>query len=188
LSDYVPLPGKTQSDIVLGVPGPGRADPNFHAARLVNSILGQFGMYGRLGASVREAQGLAYYSYSSVEGEAGPGPWRVSAGVNPASVQQAIDSILAEITRITSEPVTPEELADNKSYFTGRLPIQLENNEGVAVSILRMERFGLGLDYLQRYADLIQALTAEDLLRAAQTYWRPGAYALAVSGPPGVDG
>lgn len=185
--EIVPVEGKTQADIVLGVPGPDRQSPDFHAARLVNSILGQFGMYGRLGASVREAQGLAYYSYSSVEGEAGPGPWRVAAGVNPANVDQAIASILAEITRITTEPVTAEELADNQSYFTGRLPLQLEKNEGVAASMLRMERYGLGLDYLWRYADMINALTADDLLAAAQHYWRPEGYALAIAGE-GLEG
>lgn len=185
--EIVPVEGKTQADIVLGVPGPWRQSPDFHAARLVNSILGQFGMYGRLGASVREAQGLAYYSYSSVEGEAGPGPWRVSAGVDPANVNQAIDSILAEIGRITREPVTAEELADNRSYFTGRIPLQLENNEGVAAAMLRMERYDLGLDYLWRYADTINALTADDLLATAQHYWQPDAYALAIAGE-GLDG
>lgn len=179
----VAIPGKSQSDIVLGIPGPERADPDFHAARLVNSILGQFGMMGRLGKTVREAQGLAYYSYSSVEGESGPGPWRVSAGVNPANVQQAVDSIVAEIKRITTEHVSGEELADNQSFFTGQLPIQLESNEGVASSILRMERYQLGLDYLREYSGVIKALTVEDLLRAAQRFWGAGAYALAVAGP-----
>ena len=179
----VTVPGKTQSDIHLGAPGPSRRDPDFHAARLVNNVLGLFGMMGRLGKTVREEQGLAYYCYSLVEGEAGPGPWRVMAGVNPANVERAIASIVAEIRRITTEPVSAEDLADNKANFTGRLPLQLENNEGVAAAILRMERYDLGLDYLRRYADIINALTAEDLLAAAQRYLNPEAYALAVAGP-----
>jgi zinc protease len=180
---HVLVPGKTQSDIVLGVPGPSRQDPEFHAARMANSVLGLFGMMGRLGKTVREAQGLAYYSYSLVEGESGPGPWRVLAGVNPANVQQAVDSIVAEIERLTQEPVSAEDLADNKANFTGRLPLQLEKNEGVAGSILRMERYDLGLDYLRNYANTINALTAEEVLAAAQQYFKPGVYALAVAGP-----
>lgn len=183
----VAVPGKTQSDIVLGVPGPSRRDPDFHAARLVNSVLGLFGMMGRLGETVREEQGLAYYSYSVVEGESGPGPWRVSAGVNPANVERAVESIVHEVERIASEPVSAEDLADNQSNFTGQLPLQLENNEGVATAILRMERFELGLDYLRTYAGMINALTVEDLLRAAETYWKPGAYALAVAGPDSAE-
>lgn len=181
----VPVPGKTQADIVLGAPGPSRLDPDFHAARLANSILGQFGMMGRLGRSVREQQGMAYYSYSTVDGGAGPGPWRVLAGVNPANVERALASILAEIKRLTTEPVSAEDLADNQSYFTGQLPLQLERNEGVASAILRMERYSLGLDYLRTYADLINALTVEDLLAAAQHYLRPDAYAVAIAGPEG---
>jgi len=177
------VPGKTQSDIVLGWPGPCRRDPDFHAARLANSILGQFGMMGRLGKSVREQQGLAYYSYSQVEGEDGPRPWRVMAGVNPANVSRALDSIVAEIRRITTEPVSAEDLADNQAHFTGSLPLQLESNEGVAGAILRMEYFELGLDYLRNYADLINRLTANDLLAAARRYLNPDAYALGVAGP-----
>ncbi len=177
------VPGKTQSDIVLGAPGPARKDPDFHAARLANSILGLFGMMGRLGKNVREEQGLAYYAYSLVDGGIGPGPWRVMAGVNPANVERAVESILAEIRRLTSEPVSEEDLADNKAYTTGRLPLQLESNEGVASAILRMERHQLGLDYLRRYPDIINALTADDLLAAARKYLKPDAYALAVAGP-----
>ncbi len=180
----VAVPGKSQSDISLGVPGPSRQDPEFHAARLVNSIFGLFGMYGRLGKTVREEQGLAYYSYSVVEGEAGPGPWRVIAGVNPANVDRAVASIADEMRRLTTEPVSDEDLADNQANFTGQLPIQLENNEGVAGSLVRMERFNLGLDYLRNYADLINTLTRDDLLAAAQKYLNPDAYALAVAGPP----
>lgn len=181
------IPGKTQSDIVLGVPGPSRQEPDFHAARLANSVLGLFGMMGRLGKTVREEQGLAYYSYSLVEGETGPGPWRVIAGVNPANVGRAVESIVVEITRLTQEPISAEDLADNKANFTGRLPLQLENNEGVAGAIARMERHSLGLDYLRRYADVINALTADEVLAAAQHYLHPDAYALAVAGPR-VDG
>ncbi len=175
--------GKTQSDVVIGWPGPARKAPDFQAANLANNILGVFGMMGRVGHSVREQQGLAYYAYSSLSGGHGPGPWTVSAGVNPANVRRAIESILTEVRRLTSELVTEEELADNKANFTGRLPLTLENNEGVAGAILNMERYGLGLDYLRGYADMINAITREDVLSAAQKYLSPEAYALAVAGP-----
>ncbi|HLY28811.1 MAG TPA: pitrilysin family protein, partial [Aggregatilineales bacterium] len=108
------VPGKTQSDIVLGWPGPARAELDFQAANLANNILGVFGMMGRLGKTVREDQGLAYYCGSRLTGGIGPGPWQVTAGVNPANVQVAIDSIVAEVNRIVDSPVSDEELADNK--------------------------------------------------------------------------
>jgi zinc protease len=180
---FVPIPGKTQSDIVLGYPGPARTDPAYLDAALCNTVLGVFGLMGRLGDKVRDEQGLAYYAYSRVDGGLGPGPWRMVAGVNPANVARAVTSIRAEITRICQEPVGEEELADNKAFITGSLPLRLETNEGVAQTILDMERYGLGLDYLQRYASLINAITAEQVQAAACRWLDPGAYALAVAGP-----
>lgn len=177
------VPGKTQSDIVIGWPGPARVAPDFQAANLANNVLGVFGMMGRLGKNVREEQGLAYYSYSGLRGGEGPGPWSVAAGVNPANVGRAVESILKEIEVITSAPVSEDDLADNKANFTGRLPLTVESNEGVAASILNMETYHLGLDYLLRYADIINSITREDVLRAAQRYLSPSAYALAVAGP-----
>ncbi len=179
----VTMPGKSQADIVLGVPGPSRFAEDWQAANLANSILGQFGMYGRIGAEVREKRGLAYYSYSQLSGGLGPAPWRIIAGVDPANTGQASDAIRDEIRRIVTEPVSEEELEDSKANFIGRLPLQLERNEGVAGAILTMERYGLGLDYLRRYADAIRAVQVDDVLAAARHYLDPDTYALAVAGP-----
>jgi zinc protease len=179
----VGIPGKTQADIVLGYPGPARTHPRFLEAALCNSILGVFGMMGRLGENVREEQGLAYYSYSRVSGGPGPGPWLVSAGVDPANVDLAVASIRNEIRRISGELVDDPELADNKAFLTGSLPLRLETNGGQARTILEMERYSLGLDYLQRYAGLIEAISAEQVREAARGWLDPDAYALAVAGP-----
>jgi zinc protease len=180
---FVPLSGKTQSDLVMGVIGPARRAPDYQAAVLANSVLGQFGMMGRIGASVREELGLAYYASSQIEGGQGPGPWSVAAGVNPANVELAQDRIVDELKRITSEPVSADDLADNQAYYTGHLPLQLESNEGIAGTIHNMEVYGLGLDYLLGYRARINALTADDLLQAAQHYLNPDALVVAVAGP-----
>jgi zinc protease len=177
------IPGKTQSDIALGVAGPARSAPDYQAALLANSILGQFGMMGRIGASVREDLGLAYYAYSNIEGGLGPGAWSVMAGVNPANIDLAIGRIQDELRRLITEPVSADDLADNQAYFTGRLPLQLESNEGIAGSILNMELYGLGLDYLLGYRDLIMRQTPDDLLAAARNYLDPDRLAIGVAGP-----
>ncbi|MFN8379526.1 MAG: pitrilysin family protein, partial [Anaerolineae bacterium] len=177
------IPGKTQSDIALGVVGPARSAPDYQAVQLANSVLGQFGMMGRIGASVREELGLAYYAYSNVEGGLGPGAWSVMAGVNPTNVDLAVERIQDELRRLISEPVSADDLADNQAYFTGRLPLQLESNEGIAGSILNMELYGLGLDFLVHYHDQIMRLTTDDLLAAARQYLDPDRLAIGVSGP-----
>ena len=180
----VSIPGKTQSDIILGYPGPPRAAPDFLDAVVCNTVLGVFGLMGRLGEKVRDEQGLAYYSFSRVDGGPGPSPWRVVAGVNPANVERAVAGIRAEIRRMCEEPVDEKELEDNKAFITDSLPLRLETNEGVAQAIVNMERYGLGLDYLQRHADLIGEITAERVQAVAQRLLDPDAYALAIAGPP----
>ncbi len=182
-SQRVTIPGKYQADIVLGVAGPPRRSPDYLAAALGNSVLGQFGMMGRIGDSVREKAGMAYYASSSLSGGVGPGPWSVSAGVDPVNVDKATALILQEIERFISETVTAEELADSKANFIGRLPLQLESNQGVSGALLNLERYQLGLDYYQRYADLVNAVSAEEALAAARSYLHPQRLGIAVAGP-----
>lgn len=179
----VKVPGKSQSDIILGLPGPMRKAEDFLHARLANTILGVFGLMGRLGKNVRGQQGLAYYAYSDLRGGLGPAPWLVSAGVNPANVSQAIASIRDEIRRLQQELVPADELADNIGFLVGSLPLHLETNAGVSDVMMDMELFGLGLDYLQRYPERISGITAEQILAAAVKYLDPDNFALAVAGP-----
>jgi zinc protease len=138
---------------------------------------------GRLGDNIRDEQGLAYYAYSHLEAGQGQGSWTAVAGVNPAAVERTLESIVLEVRRLRDEPVPPEELADSQSYLTGSMPLRLETNEGVARTLLDMERYGLGFDYLQRFPGLVNAVTVEDLREIARKYLDPDAYVLAVAGP-----
>ena len=179
----VSLEGKQQSDIVLGTVGPSRYDDDYLTAVLANNILGRFGMYGRIGDSVREKAGLAYYSYSVITGGLGPGPWQVIAGVNPVNIDKAIELIQDEIRKITSRRVSSSELLENQTNFIGRLPMQLESNEGVAGALLSLERYDLGMDYYQRYPDLIASITREEIFTTAKRYLDADRVTIAIAGP-----
>lgn len=181
--ESVEIPGKFQTDIVIGAAGPPRTSPDFLAAALGNNVLGQFGMMGRIGEAVREKAGIAYYALSSLSGGPGPGPWDVSAGIDPQNTEQAIGLIQQEIRRFTSQPVSDDELSDSKTNFIGRLPLSLESNAGVASALLNLERYQLGLDYYLRYPDFIQAISKEEVLAAAQRYLDPDRLGIAVAGP-----
>jgi zinc protease len=184
LTRRVEIPGKYQADLVIGTAGPERRATGYLAALLGNSVLGQFGMMGRIGDAVREKAGLAYYAYSSVTGGLGPGPWSVTAGVDPAKVDRAAELIRAEVARFVSEPVDEDELADVQSNFIGRLPLSLESNSGVASALLNLERYDLGLDYYREYPQLIQAISREQILETARRYLDPQRLATAIAGPP----
>jgi len=180
---HVPLAGKSQTDVMIGALGPERKAAEYTAASLGNSILGQFGMMGRIGDVVREQSGLAYYASSSLSAGVGPGTWEVNAGVNPANVEQAVDLIVEEIRLFTKQGVTQEELQDSQDNFVGRLPLSMESNAGVAGALLNIERHELGLDYYRRYEQMVRAVTTEMVQTAAQKYLNPNALAIATSGP-----
>jgi zinc protease len=177
------IAGKSQSDLVIGTIGPRRKDPEYLAASLGNSILGQFGMMGRIGDVVREKAGLAYYASSSVSAGSGPGVWDVSAGVNPANVQKAADLIVSELKRFVKDGVTKQELSDSQDNYVGRLPLSLESNGGVAGALLNIERYELGLDYYREYAGKIRAVKRQAVQAVAAKFIDPERLAIAIAGP-----
>ncbi len=179
----VTIPGKFQSDLVIGASGPKRLDPEYIPASLGNSVLGQFGMMGRIGEVVRERAGLAYYAYSSLNAGIGPGSWDVAAGVNPGNVEKAAGLIQKEIARFVKKGVTADELADSQANFIGRLPLSLESNAGVANALLNMERHNLGLDYYRRYPEMVKAVTPEQVVEVSRKFLHPDKLAIAVAGP-----
>ena len=177
------VPGKSQSDLAAAFPTIPRSHPDYYALNVANVILGQLGLMGRLGADVRDDQGLAYYVYSRLSAGTVGSTWQASAGVDPGNVERALEAITAQLRRLRAEPVTADELADAKSYLTGSLPVGLESPGGVVQLLLTIEEFDLGQDYLDRYPHIIEALTAAELLTAAQTHLDPDRLAVGIAGP-----
>jgi zinc protease len=179
----VPMPDKSQSDLIIGTAGPKRSDSQFIPAAVGNMILGKFGMMGRIGETLREEAGLAYYAYSSLGSSLGPGAWTVSAGVDPKDVEQAIALVFEVLENFVSHTVTAEELQDVQDNLIGSLPLSLESNIGVASRLLHMERHQLGLDFLRRYPALIRAVSREQILDAAK-FLDLERLAVITAGPP----
>jgi len=179
----VHVPGKSQADIIVGFPGIPRTDPDYYATMVANLIVGRIGLYGRLGANVRDRMGLAYYVYSDLDAGVGPGPWVVRAGVNPKNMDKAIEGIMAELDRLRHEPVAPDELGEAQDFLIGSLALRLETNDGVASSLVGMELFNLGLDYLERYPTIIRSLTPADVQAAAERHLLLEHATLVIAGP-----
>jgi len=163
----IDVPGKSQADIAYGFLGPGRLDDGYYACWVMNTVLGQYGMGGRLGENIRERQGMAYYAYSSYDAARIPGPLLVRAGVDPANVDRTIAAIDHEIARIASGGVTREERDDAVRYLTGSIPRLLETNAGIAQFLTTVEQFGLGEDFERRLPALLAAVTVEEASAAA---------------------
>jgi len=181
---HVDIPGKSQTDIVMGTIGPSRNSDDYLPCAIGNNILGQLGMMGRIGEAVREKQGLAYYAQSNLNSGMGPGAWEFNAGVNPEKLDKAIDLIKKEIKHYLREVVTKDELNDTKSYLIGSLPLSIESNLGVAIALLNMQRFNLGFDHLQYYAAKVNAVTSDQILEASRRYLSLEGLAIASAGKP----
>ena len=98
------------------------------------------------------------------------------------SAREAIETARAEIERIRRDGVTEEELADAKSYLIGNFALGLETNGDIAGFLGQVEYLGLGLDYVDRYPDLIRKVTAQDVHRVARQYLQPDKLILTVVG------
>ena len=159
---------KAQADIAYGFTAITRDDPAFYAYWLMNHIMGQYSMGGRLGDSIRERQGMAYYVFSSLDANVAPGPLMVRAGVSPANVARTVESIDAELTSLVTDGPTEQELVESKQYLIGSLPRTLETNAGIAAFLQTTEFFGLGLDYDVRVPGLLRAVTRDEVHEAAQ--------------------
>ncbi|GIW03939.1 MAG: proteinase [Thermomicrobiales bacterium] len=178
------IPAKSQTDLAIGTITIERLHPDYYALDMANLILGRLGLMGRLGANVRDRQGLAYYAFSAIEPGRTSSVWLARAGVDPRNTERALSAIIEEVARLRDDGVTDEELADGKSFLTGSLPIALETNDGLATTLLNIEHYGLGLDYLERYPEIIQALTRDDVQRAATAHLDPSRLAVGIAGPP----
>jgi zinc protease len=179
----VPMMNKAQADIAYGFTSIRRADADYYAYWLMNNILGQYSIGGRLGDRIREREGMAYYVFSALDANVIPGPLTVRAGVSPANVDRAIDAIDDELSRFANEGPTEAEMIESRQYLIGSMPRTLETNAGIAVFLQTEEFFGLGLDYDIRVPDLLMAVTRDEVHEAARRALDPANATVVVAGP-----
>ena len=179
----IPMMNKTQTDIAYGFTNVRRSDPGYDAYWLMNNILGQYAIGGRLGDSIRERQGMAYYVFSAVDANVIPGPLTIRAGVSPVNVDRAVASIDEELRKLAADGPTEAEMTESTQYLTGSIPRTLETNLGIAAFLQAEEFFGLGLDYDLRVPGLLRAVTREAVTVAARQTLVPSHATVVIAGP-----
>ncbi len=163
----------TQANIVLGHEGVGRESPDYYAIQVMNYILGGGGFSSRAMNAIRNERGLAYSVYSYFSADKGRGTFELVMQTKNETALEAIRIANAEIRRMREQAVTEQELVDAKDYLTGSFPLRFDTNRRVANFLAQVEYFQLGLDYPERYPDLIRKVTREDVQRVAQKYLKP---------------
>jgi zinc protease len=179
----VPMMNKAQADIAYGFVTIRRNDPDYYAFWLMNNAFGQYAIGGRLGDSIRERQGMAYYVSSAVDANVVEGPLVIRAGVGPANVDRAVASIDEEVVRLLRDGLTAKELDESRRYLIGSIPRALETNAAIANFVQTEEFFGLGLDYDIRLPALLGAVTLDDANAAARRALDPARATVVIAGP-----
>jgi predicted Zn-dependent peptidase len=171
-----------QANICLGTLGMAYTSPDYYAFMLTNAILGE-GMSSRLFQTIREEQGLAYDIGSYFNSYAETGNFVVSAGVDPAQIEPAIQAIVGELTRISQQLVPADELNRIKAYIRGSIILGLEGTAQVA-SWLGSQEYSRGrIIPVEELVAKIDVVTADDIQRIAQSCFAPEWRRLAVIGP-----
>ena len=180
----ITMTGKSQTDIAYGFTTIDRLDPRYYGYSVMNNILGQFGLGGRLAENIRERQGMAYYAFSAFDPSLGPGPLVIRAGVDPRNVDRAIAAIDAEVGALGREGPTGRELEETRQFLIGSVPRMLETNQSIATFLHTAEFFSLGLDFDRQLPALLNAVTIDEVRAAAADVLRPERASLAIAGPP----
>ena len=180
---FIPMPGKSQTDIAYGFVGVRRLDPRYYAYWMMNNILGQFGLGGRLADNIRERQGMAYYAFSAFDPSVGEGPLVIRAGVDPANLERAVAAIDHEVRDLASSGPTERELEESREYLIGSIPRMMETNQSIASFLQNAEQFGLGLDYDRRLPRHLSAITLDEVRAAAAEILSADRAVVAAAGP-----
>ncbi len=170
-----------QTYVEFGHPGIKASDDDMLATRLMSYILGGGAMSSRLGISVREEGGLAYdvrcwFDRSRFEGG-------FHATVQTADPRKAIGLMLQDIKTMHDSGATRKELEKAHNYYTGSFPLTYASTYGKLGQVRTMELYGYGMDWLNTFPAKVDAVTLDQVNKAARDHLSPGHYWMVVLGP-----
>ena len=178
----VDKPGAAQSSFAIGSPGPARSTPDYYAIRVMNEMLGVL-FQSRLNHEIREVKGYSYGVYSNFSFGRGPGPFRTGGEIVTAKTDSALIEFMKQLRDIRGpRPPTPDELAQAKASLVQSLPESFSSVSGVNQNLANIYTQGLPDDYYQRFIAGINAVTADEVVRAAQKYIDPDHLSIVIVG------
>ena len=159
-----------QSNVLVVGLGTERSNPDYYALSVMNEVFsGGFG--SRVVQNVRTKLGLAY----SVDGSFGasydhPGIFYVIAATKSASTVAATKAMLDEVNRLKSVPPSPTELAKAKDDLLNSFIFRYDSPEKILNEQVTLAFYGYPSDFLEKYKEGIEKVTAADVSRVANKY------------------
>ncbi len=160
-----------QNMVLKALPGVGRSHEDFYPLFAANYIWGGAGLTSRLSQQIREKEGLTYgvYSYLSLDDKS---PLLAVAFASTADKFAQADGLLRKETeRFQQKGATEEELAAAKNYLIASYNLRFASIENIAEILTAMQKYNLGLDFLQKRNDYVANITLEQVNRAARKYF-----------------
>jgi zinc protease len=187
----ITMPEAAQLQVYLGHVGIRRKDPDYYKLLVMDHVLGTGpGFTDRLSARLRDREGLAYTVSASITGSAGlePGVFRCYIGTDNGNFERVKKLLLEELNRIRDTRPADEEVADARTYLVGSRLLQFSTAGGIAAQLAAVERYGLGLSYLEEFQKAVSAVTPEDVQAVAKKHLHPARMVLVAAGAVGKDG
>jgi zinc protease len=181
----VTMPDAAQLHFYLGHAGITRKDPDYYKLLVMDYVLGTGpGFTDRLSARLRDREGLAYTVNANITSSAGvePGTLTCYIGTDVKNFDRVKKEFLEELNRIRDTKATKEEVEDAKQYLLGNLPFRFATSAGIVGQLLMVERFGLGLDYLEEFRKGVSAVTVDDVQAVAKKHIDPMHMVLVAAG------
>ncbi len=177
----VDRPGSAQSNIVIANEAIKRTSPDYFPMLLMHTILGA-NASSRLFMNLREQKGYTYGAYSNLDARRLAGTFRATAEVRTAVTGASLHEFFYELDRIRDEAVSEDEITNAQSYLSGVFPIRIETQDGLIDQLVNMKMLDLPDDYLRTYRDRVNAVTTEEIRKAAQNYVTPNQAAVVIVG------
>ncbi|MBI4533472.1 MAG: insulinase family protein, partial [Candidatus Melainabacteria bacterium] len=136
---------------------------------LANQILGG-ASNSRLFLNIREQKGYTYGAYSGFAARRQPGAFAAEASVRTEVTSPSLQEFIYELERIRNVKVSDKELEEAKKYLVGSYQLGLETQAGLAHKLLEIDLYDLPSDYLEKYANQVMVVTADDIRRVARKY------------------
>jgi zinc protease len=173
---------KAQAVLVVGFRGTDVFDPDRYPLELIDEASSD--LASRFFIRIREQMGLAYYVGASQIQTLSPGLFAFYLGTDPEKIESVKSAFLHEIRKLSTEGLTPIELARAKKKLIGQQQIQNQSNDVFAYMTALDELYGLGFNHSQELVSKVNGVTLGDIKRAAAKYFANQPYVLAIVRPP----
>lgn len=182
------LPGKAQAIIYMGNTAINRQDGRYYAALVLNQILGGDTLSSRLGAEVRDRQGLTYGIYSNFLAGKNSGTFLIEMQTSPEDANKAIASTRKLLEEINQKGVTEAEVEAAKRTAISNYIVSLANPDELTHQILMNEVYGLEQQELSNFTEKIDSITLTQVNQAARELLHPDKIVVVTAGPAVVAG